>query len=126
MQDSIDKDPALAIGSAKEFVESLCKGILSTRKVPMTGNETLPSLVTMAREALGLRVNPKTDTTLKSALGALGTLTNSIAELRGQLGTGHGGTPDTAQPPVAVARLAVSVATALGVFLWEMHRSRPS
>lgn len=123
MQDNITKDPALAIGSAKEFVESLCKGILDARSVVRTGKEEFPPLVTMVRDALGLRVNPKSDVTLRSMLGALGTITNSLAELRGQVGTGHGNTPDTAQPPAEVARLAVGVATALGVFLWETHRA---
>ena len=123
MQDNISKDPALAIGSAKEFVESLCKGILDARGIVRTGKEEFPPLVTMVRDALGLRVNPKSDVTLRSMLGALGTITNSLAELRGQLGTGHGNTPDTAQPPAEVARLAVGAATTLGVFLWETHRA---
>jgi hypothetical protein len=56
-------------------------------------------------------------------LGALGTMTNSIAELRGQVGTGHGGAPDTEAPPAGVARLAVNAAVALGVFLWETHET---
>jgi hypothetical protein len=124
MQTSVVKDPALAIGSAKEFVESICKGILDARGDVRTGKEDFPPLVSMTRDALGLKVNPKSDVSLKSMLGALGTITNSIAEMRGQLGTGHGGTPDTDQPPVEVARLAVNVAMALGVFLWEVHRSR--
>ena len=123
MQDNVVKDPALAIGSAKEFVESICKGILNERQVPRTGKEDFPPLVSMTRDALHLKVNPRSDVTLRSMLGALGTVTSSIAELRGQVGTGHGATPDTAQPPVEVARLAVGVAVALGVFLWETHRS---
>jgi hypothetical protein len=124
MQDSIVKEPALAIGSAKEFVESICKGILDARKVERTGNEKFPALVTKTRSVLGLAVNPKSDVTLRSLHGALGTITTSIAELRSQIGTGHGGPPGAAQPPVAVARLAVGAATALGVFLWDSHRDR--
>lgn len=50
--------------------------------------------------------------TLKSMLGALGTMTNAIAELRGQVGTGHGGAPETEAPPAGVARLAVNAALA--------------
>lgn len=123
MQDNVVKDPALAIGSAKEFVESICKGILDARGIPRSGKEDFPALVSMTREALKLKVNPNSDKTLKSMMGALATLTQTIAELRGQLGTGHGGTPDTEQPPVEVARLSVTVAMALGTFLWEVHRS---
>ena len=123
MRANIVPDAPLAIGSAKEFVESLCKGILDARKVTRTGKEDFPTLVSMTREALGLKVNPKSDATLKSMLGALGTMTNSIAELRGQVGTGHGGAPETEAPPAGVARLAVNAAVALGVFLWETHEA---
>lgn len=123
MRANIVPDAPLAIGSAKEFVESLCKGILDARKVTRTGKEDFPALVSMTREALGLKVNPKSDATLKSMLGALGTMTNSIAELRGQVGTGHGGAPETEAPPAGVARLAMNAAVALGVFLWETHEA---
>jgi hypothetical protein len=123
MRKNIISDPPLAIGSAKEFVESLCKGILDARQVARSGKEDFPALVSMTRTALGLKVNPKTDATLKSMLGALGTMTNSIAELRGQLGTGHGGALQTVAPPAGVARLAVNAAVALGVFLWETHEA---
>ena len=104
-------------------MESLCKGILDARQVARTGKEDFPALVSMTREALGLKVNPKSDVTLKSMLGALGTITNSIAELRGQVGTGHGGNPEMEAPPAGVARLAVNAALALGVFLWETHEA---
>ena len=123
MRANIVSDAPLAIGSAKEFVESLCKGILDARQVARTGKEDFPALVSTTREALGLRVNPKSDATLKSMLGALGTMTNCIAELRGQVGTGHGGAPETEAPPAGVARLAVNAAVALGVFLWETHEA---
>ncbi len=123
MRANIVPDAPLAIGSAKEFVESLCKGILDARHEPRTGREDFPALVSLTRGALGLKVNPKSDATLKSMLGALGTLTNSIAELRAQVGTGHGGAPETEAPPAGVARLAVNAAVALGVFLWETHEA---
>lgn len=123
MRANIVQDAPLAIGSAKEFVESICKGILDARKVARTGKEDFPVLVSMTREALGLKINPRSDVTLKSMLGALGTMTNAIAELRGQVGTGHGGAPETEAPPAGVARLAVNAAVALGVFLWETHEA---
>lgn len=50
-------------------------------------------------------------------------MTNSIAELRGQMGTGHGGVPGAGVPPAGVARLAVNAAVALAVFIWETHQA---
>lgn len=50
MRANIVSDAPLAIGSAKEFVESLCTGILDARKVARTGKEDFPALVSMTRE----------------------------------------------------------------------------
>lgn len=124
MEASITADPSLAIGSAKEFVESICKGILRERGVTLTGGEDLPKLVRMTRETLDLAVERDTAETLKRCLSSLATITQGIAELRGQLGTGHGDDPRAQRPPADVAALAVRMATALGVFLYERHRNR--
>jgi hypothetical protein len=123
MQASIVSDPALAIGSAKEFVESICKGILAARGQTPTGKEDLPKLVRLVQEQLGLTIDRRTETTLRATLGALAILTQGVAELRGQIGTGHGASPEVGRPPVEVARLAVGTASTLGVFLWDMHRA---
>lgn len=121
METAIEADPSLAIGSAKEFVESICRGILVARGAPPRGSETLPQLVKATREALNLSVSPQTSETLKQTLSGLSSITQGVAELRGQLGSGHGHAPDAQQPPIQVARLAVNTAIALGVFLYEMH-----
>ena len=123
MEGNIVKDPALAIGTAKEFVETLCKAILDVRGISRTGKEDFPRLVMKTREVLELSLDPRSDVVLKTTLQALTTLIQGIAELRGQLGTGHGGDPTTVQPPIDVARLAVTVATGLGVFLWHRHQA---
>jgi hypothetical protein len=123
MQTSIVSDPALAIGSAKEFVESICKGILNARGQISSGKEDLPKLVRLVQEQLGMTIDRRMESTLRGTLGALATLTQGVAELRGQLGTGHGASPDVARPSTELARLAVGTATTLGVFLWDMHRA---
>ncbi|HEX9466260.1 MAG TPA: hypothetical protein VGB82_26985 [Alphaproteobacteria bacterium] len=43
METSVTSDPALAIGSAKEFVETLCKAILAARGAPRPARKTCPS-----------------------------------------------------------------------------------
>jgi hypothetical protein len=77
----------------------------------------------MTREAVGLSVNRGTDETLKRSISALATITQGLAELRGQLGTGHGADPAAQRPHSDVAGLAVRMATALGIFLYERHRN---
>jgi AbiJ N-terminal domain 3/Abortive infection C-terminus len=127
METSVTNDPALAIGTAKEFVETICKGVLTERGVRLSGSEDIPKLVRITREAIGLTVPAKTGDTLHKTLSALATLTQGIAELRGQLGSGHGPHPKAPNAAPEVAWLAVRTAIALGVFLYDTHRaSMPS
>jgi hypothetical protein len=42
LQEAADADPELAIGTAKEFLESICKTILTERGTPLSKNEDLP------------------------------------------------------------------------------------
>ena len=121
METSVASDPSLAIGSAKEFVETICKGILGARGVKLTGSEDLPKLCKLTRNALSLSADDSTEERLGRTTMALATLVQGIAELRGQLGTGHGADPQAATPPQEVAAFAVRTATALGVFLFETH-----
>lgn len=122
MEASVQSDPALAIGSAKEFVETICKGILTRTGSALTGREDLPKLMHLTRTQLKLGISRDTDETLKRTLSSLATITQGIAELRGQIGTGHGPDPHAAAPQPEVARLAVGMAVALGVFLYETYR----
>jgi hypothetical protein len=124
MEASIQTDPALAIGSAKEFVETFCKGVLTQTGQPPSGREDLPKLVHLARQALRLDADKTTEETLRRTLSSLATLTQGIAELRGQLGTGHGPDPSTPAPSTHVARFAVNLAVALGVFLFETFQAQ--
>lgn len=120
METSIEADPALAIGSAKEFIETLCKGILTAKGETLSGTETMPQLIKRTRAVLHLDVDPQTEETIKRTLSALSSITQGVAELRGQLGSGHGHHPSAGRPSPIVARLAVGSATTLGVFLYQM------
>jgi hypothetical protein len=123
MESSAGTDSALAIGTAKEFVETICKGILADRGVALSGSEDVPKLVFLTRQSLNLIVAKQVDQTLHRTLASLATLTQGIAELRGQLGSGHGPHPKAPTARPEVAWLAVRSAIALGVFLFETHRS---
>lgn len=122
MEASIESDPALAIGSAKEFIETLCKGILVEKGEVLSGGETLPQLVKRTRSVLGLDTDAQASDTIKRTLSGLAAITQGVAELRGQLGSGHGHHPDAQRPTPIVARLAVGAAITLGVFLYDLFR----
>lgn len=130
METAVEEDPELAIGTTKEFVESICKHILKDQGVELSGKEDIPQLMKLTREKLNLTSAdsdmPEIRDTLRKTLNALATLTQGIAELRGRMGSGHGKDPSVSKPPSEVARLAVSSATALGVFLFDVHQKQKS
>lgn len=52
MEAATQNDPELAIGTAKEFIETICKTILAERSVPFAKDEKLPKLVKSAMAAV--------------------------------------------------------------------------
>ena len=117
-------DPAQAIGSAKELLETTLKAILGLHG---TGPETkleIPQLVKQAGIKLGLDAGTVPDVQPGAAqrrrvLGSLAQIVHNTAELRNAgLGTGHG----VSQGPVLdvpTARLVVSAAVAVATFYAE-------
>lgn len=131
MEGAADADPELAIGTAKEFVESICKTILDDRKVTFDKKDDLLALVKKTTKALQLAPDDIADTakaadTIKKMLNSLGTIVQGSAELRNAYGTGHGKSKAQARSRLKPrhARLAVGTAATLGVFLWETHEAR--
>lgn len=124
---SVDSDPALAIGSAKELIETCCKTILAERGKPAKGTEDVLELVKAARAELKLLPDDvpnaaKGADTIKRLLSNLATIAQGLAELRGLYGTGHGRDGRSKGVKPRHARLAVYAASALAVFLFETHK----
>ena len=129
METAIINDPDLAIGTAKELVETCCKTILSERNIVVPKNSNLPQIVKIAIKELRLTPNDipdaaKASKTIKRLLSNLATITQGIAELRNQYGTGHGKHAATKGLSARHAKLAVGAASTLAVFLIETHESR--
>ena len=131
MESAVDTEPDLAIGTAKEFVESICKTILDERREPYGKDDDLLVLVRKTTKVLRLTPDDIGSTaraaeTIKRMLMNLGTLVQGSAELRNAYGTGHGKSKSQAQQRLRPrhARLAVGAAATLGVFLHETHEAR--
>lgn len=132
MEGSLEGEPDLAIGTAKEFVETICKTILDERNVTYGNNDDIPSLVRKTAKTLQLTPSdvpdhPRSADTVKRMLMSLATLVQGSAELRNAYGTGHGRSQAEASLSGLLprhARLAVGSATTLGVFLYETHEAR--
>lgn len=125
---NIGTDPAAAVGSAKELVESVCKFVLDDYGVAYSRKDDLYKKASkelkLNREAVP--GSAKGSEAAQRVLQNLATAVQSLAELRNELGLGHGRT--TPSPAFARhARLASNAARAVVEFLLETwHERRPA
>lgn len=126
---SVDEDPALAIGTAKEMIETCCQTILGERGTAIPGNPTVPQLVKAVCKELdlvpgGVPKEKKGAETIKRLLSNLSTVATGLAELRNLYGTGHGKQGNATGLTPRHARLAVGAAATLTIFLFDTHKDR--
>lgn len=126
MEDAVETDPSLAIGTAKELIETCCKTILAVRGVAISGTPDIPSLTKATLKELnlvpeGVPNAARGAAVIKRLLSNLSTVGHGLAELRGLYGTGHGQHGSTAGLTTRHAKLAVGAASTLAVFLFETH-----
>jgi len=127
LEASVETDPNLAIGTAKELIETCCKTILAERGKPVSGT---PNVSTLTKETLkelklvpeGIQEAARGAKVIKQILSNLGTIGNGLAELRGLYGTGHGKHGSATGLSKRHAKLAVGAAATLTVFLFETHK----
>lgn len=126
MRDSVESDPSLAIGTAKELIETCCKTILSERGQEIPGTPDIPTLTKATLKELnlvpeGVPNAARGADVIKRLLSNLSTVGHGLAELRGLYGTGHGQHGSTSGLTTRHAKLAVGAASTLAVFLFETH-----
>lgn len=131
MEQCVQSDPALAIGTAKELIETCCKTILAERGKALPGKPDIPELTKATLKELKLVPDAVEDSArgsdiIKRLLQNLGTIGNNLAELRGLYGTGHGRHAHTETLTPRHARLAVGAASTLVTFLFDTHRETGS
>lgn len=131
METAVNDDPSLAIGTAKELIETCCKTILAERNVDIPKNPDIAKLTKTTLKELNLVPDGISDETrgadtIKRLLSNLGAIGNGLAELRGMYGTGHGKHGNTSGLKPRHAKLAVGAASTLCVFLFETHEDTKS
>jgi len=131
METAVENDPSLAIGTAKELVETCCKTILKTRNIEFSRSADIPELIKLTAKALELTPDDIPDKakaveTIKRLLSNLAAITQGVAELRNHYGTGHGKIASHKGLGSRHAKLAVGAASTLAVFLAETHNEKPS
>ena len=129
MEAAIDSAPHVAIGIAKELIETICKTILTERNKNINKDWDLPKLLKATNKELKLTPNDipgavRASTTIKSILGSLSNVVQGIAELRNSYGSGHGKDAKFRGLSPRHAKLAVGAASTLAIFLLETNKSR--
>lgn len=126
MEDAVEKDPSLAIGTAKELIETCCKTILTERGIPFPDSPDIPKLTKATFKELNLVPEGISDAArgadvINRLLSNLSTVGHGLAELRSLYGTGHGKHGSTSSLTPRHAKLAVGAASTLVMFLFETH-----
>lgn len=122
-------NPTLAIGLAKELIESCCKTILDAKNIAYSKNDDVPQLTNKVMEALDLlpaNVNPGDQgaESIKAVLGSLRAIPTKLAELRNPFGSGHGKTASFTGLEERHAKLAVGSSITFVEFIWNTFEAQ--
>ncbi|MBR0643321.1 abortive infection family protein [Plastoroseomonas hellenica] len=126
---AVDNDPALAIGTAKELVETTCKTILGDLNATPPSSMEVGDLVKETLKHLKLLPDNIPDSAkgadaIKKTLRSLSAVVQGMAETRNLYGTGHGADGKARGLTPRHARLMAGAATTLATFLFETHEVR--
>ena len=130
IESAVDSDPGLAIGSAKELIETTAKTILDARGTGYAKTDDLPKLTKAVCAALGQLPDGVPETArgadaIRRTLSNLASIVQGLAELRSLYGTGHGRTGTSRGLKPRHARLAVGAAATLATYLFDTHKETP-
>jgi hypothetical protein len=124
IRETLDEDPAQAVGSAKELLETVLRTILGE-----FGDEPAGDIQDLLKRVQKkLRLDPSSAdgrpgaATIKRTLSNLGQVVVGVAEFRNLYGTGHGRSRGS-DLERAEAKLVVNAAVTLATFLTDVFRA---
>jgi len=128
IRDSLASDPAAAISSSKNLLESLFRIILDRSALTYGAREDIPQLYRHVADLLDLKADSvpesaKGSESSQQILRTLVTTIQSLAELRNELGIGHG----QSRRSVALtrhARLALNATVTIAEFVLDTWQAR--
>lgn len=112
-------DPAAAITSARTLLETVCKLILDSDRVPYGDAADLPQLYRTVAKRLTLAPDQQTEAIFRQVFGGCQTVVEGLGAARNRLSDAHGRSPGAVPPGPRHAHLAVNLAGAMATFLIE-------
>ncbi|PVH24281.1 abortive infection family protein [Sphingobacterium corticibacter] len=129
MESSIEKSPHVAIGLAKELVETCCKTIFEQHDIAYDDKWDLLKLMKETTKLLKLTPEDIPNETkgaesIKQILRSLTSVVQGIGEIRNQFGSGHGKDHKFKGLQPRHAKLAVGASSTLAIYLFESSELR--
>lgn len=129
MINNIENNPNVAIGKAKELLESCAKSILDEMNVEYDEKIEVMPLMKLVMEKLKLSTKTQDKNTnageiSSKILGNLSSISQNMASLRNAFGDGHGKSKSFVSLPPRYARLAVGTSVTTVYFLWETYEQK--
>ena len=126
MNQSVNDNPHLAIGTAKELIETCCKSILTDKGILFDKDWDIQKLVKETNKNISLLTidcskNEITKSAVSKILSGFSNIVHGITELRNNYGTGHGHNPNFEMLDNLYVKLAVSSASELAIFYLTIH-----
>lgn len=126
MTDSLDKDNDLAIGTAKELLETMCKSILKQKGIEYESDWSVSKLINTTTKNLDFipknAEDPeKAKKSVIQILNGISTTTQGLSELRNACGSGHGKDADFKPLETVYAKLYVSLVSDLVIFYLSIN-----
>jgi hypothetical protein len=121
MNENVRTDTDLAIGTAKELIEIVCKSILKHNGKFSDPDWNLGRLLKETTNTLDFKPkfaeNPnQAETSIKQILGGISSIIQGISELRNSYGSGHGKDADFKGLEPKFAKLIVGIVAELVIF----------
>lgn len=126
INEALRNEPDVAIGTAKEWLETVCKTVLAGLGQPVP--DDLPKLVRAALDAMPIDVSgasepDRAEKGLARLIGSLSGLGAAVAEVRNACGTGHGKHASTQAMDPIYGRIVVDATATLVNYLAARFRA---
>lgn len=124
---SIKTNTDLALGSAKELLEIVCKSILSEKKISYTDDMTLSKLFKETINSVGILESSsasnkeQADRSIRQILSGLNSVIQGVSELRNGYGSGHGKEASFKRLEPQYVEFVVSIVSNIVVFILQIN-----
>ncbi len=126
MNEAIYKDTDLAIGTAKELLETVCKSILKQKNIEADKNWSIARLLKETSTVVDFTPRhanepDKAAQSIRQILSGIGTSVQAVAELRNAYGSGHGKDANFQGLEPAYAKFIVGVVAEVAILYLNIN-----